>query len=144
MPVRKSSAEWQGNLKEGKGQMKLGSGYFEGAYSFGSRFEKVQGTNPEELIGAAHAGCFSMALAHELDQQGYKPLSIKTEAEVQLDKTEEGFSISTITLNTRAEVPDVNSDTFNKIAEQAKSACPVSRALAGVEIRLKTDLQSGE
>jgi osmotically inducible protein OsmC len=140
MPIRKSSAEWQGNLKQGKGRMSLGSGAFVGSYSFGSRFEESQGTNPEELIGAAHAGCFSMALSHELDQQGYKPYKIYTEASVELVKTESGFTISTITLNTSADVSGVNPETFQKIAEQAKTGCPVSRALTGVEIKLHAEL----
>jgi len=140
MPIRKSSAEWQGNLKEGKGKMSLGSGSFVGAYSFESRFQESQGTNPEELIGAAHAGCFSMALAHSLDQKGYIPKRIYTEATVKLDKTEEGFIITTITLNTQGEIEAVDLDMFKKIAEEAKNSCPVSRVLAGAEIRLEAEL----
>jgi len=140
MPIRKSSAEWRGNLKQGKGEMRVGNSAFVGSYSFGSRFEESEGTNPEELIGAAHAGCFSMALSHELDQQGYKPGKIHTEASVELVKTESGFKIATITLNTRADVTGVDPDTFQKIAEQSKTGCPVSRALTGVEIRLHAEL----
>jgi osmotically inducible protein OsmC len=140
VPIRKSSAEWQGTLKQGKGRMSLGSGSFIGPYSFGSRFEESKGTNPEELIGAAHAGCFSMALSHELDQQGYQPHKVYTEASVELVKMESGFTISTITLNTRADVSGVDPETFQKIAERAKTGCPVSRALAGVEIKLHAEL----
>ncbi len=140
MPIRKSSAEWKGNLKDGKGRMSLGSGSFVGAYSFGSRFQESQGTNPEELIGAAHAGCFSMALANDLDKNGYAPKTIRTEAEVELEKTEEGFTITTITLNTQAAVEGVKVENFKKIAKGAKDGCPVSRALGGVEIKLRAEL----
>jgi len=140
MPIRKSNAEWQGNLREGKGRMSLGSGSFVGAYSFGSRFQDSQGTNPEELIGAAHAGCFSMALSNELDKKGYTPKSVNTEASVELEKTEAGFTITTITLDTRAGVQGLENVTFQKIAEEAKTGCPVSRALAGVKIKLQAKL----
>ncbi|MEJ2629063.1 MAG: OsmC family protein [bacterium] len=142
MPIRKSKAEWQGNLKQGKGSMSLGSGSFTGSYSFGSRFEETQGTNPEELIGAAHAGCFSMAFAHELDQKGYTPKKVSTEARVELEKKNEGFAIITITLITRAEVSGVDEEIFQKIAQEAKKGCPVSKALAGVEIKLQAELES--
>lgn len=140
MPIRKSNAEWKGNLKEGTGRMSLGSGSFVGSYSFGSRFQDSQGTNPEELIGAAHAGCFSMALSNELDKKGYTPKSVNTEARVELEKTEAGFTITTITLDTRVEVAGVDDETFQKTTEEAKSGCPVSRALAGVEIKLQAEL----
>ena len=143
MPTRKSQAEWQGNLKGGKGRMSLGSGSFVGSYSFGSRFEEAQGTNPEELIGAAHAGCFSMAFAHELDQKGYTPQKVSTEARVELEKKVDGFAITTITLDTQAEVAGVDEKTFQHIAEEAKKGCPVSKALAGVEIKLQAELKRG-
>ena len=100
MPVRKADAVWEGNLKEGRGRMKLGSGAFEGAYSFSSRFEEGTGTNPEELIGAALAGCFSMALANGLSQAGYSPRHIHTNASVKIEKLEEGFKITSIMLDT--------------------------------------------
>ncbi len=142
MPIRKSSAEWQGNLRQGKGKLSLGSGSFVGSYSFGSRFEESKGTNPEELLGAAHAGCFSMALVNELDKKGYKSHTVHTEAKVELAKTETGFTITTITLDTQAEVSGVDAETFQKIADQAKSGCPVSRALTGVEIKMQAQLKN--
>jgi osmotically inducible protein OsmC len=142
MITRKSSAQWQGPLNKGKGTMKLASGAFEGAYSFASRFEQGEGTNPEELIGAAHAGCFSMALAHGLAQAGYFPKNIETTASVALDKVGEGFRITGITLNTTAEVPEISEETFLEQAETAKNNCPVSVALAGTEISLQAKLTS--
>jgi len=141
MPIRKSSAEWQGNLNQGRGKMVVGNGSFEGAYSFGSRFENSDGTNPEELIAAAHAGCFSMALSHELDQEGYEPHRVSTEAVLELDKTDSGFTISTITLNCRAKISGINRDAFADIARLAKDNCPVSRALAGVTIKMNAELE---
>ena len=141
MPIGKSKAEWQGNLKQGRGKMSLGSGSFMSSYSFGFRFEEAPGTNPEELVGAAHAECFSMALAHELDQKGYEPHRVNTEARVELEKKDEGFAITTITLNTRAEVSGVDEESFQKIAQEAKKGCPVSKALAGVEIKLRAELK---
>ena len=140
MLVRKSTAVWQGNLKDGKGWMKSGSGLLDVPYSAGTRFENSPGSNPEELIGAAHAGCFSMAFADKLAQKGYKVNSVKTEARVELEKLEKGFTITTITLNTRADIPEINEQTFHEIAEQAKGGCPVSRALTGVKILLEASL----
>jgi osmotically inducible protein OsmC len=140
MPVRIASALWEGTLIEGKGKMKLGSGAFEGAYSFSSRFEEGKGTNPEELIGAAHAGCFSMALAHDLAQSGYSPKRIYTTAKVNLAKTEEGFKIIDIELITEVSVPEIKENIFIQHAENAKKNCPVSKALAGTEIKLKAKL----
>ncbi len=140
MPIRKASAVWSGALKGGKGSVKLGSGAFEGVYSFASRFEEGEGTNPEELIGAAHAGCFSMALAHELAEAGYSPKRVATEAKVNLVKTDGGFEISGVTLETEAEVGGIEKETFLKQAESAKNNCPVSKALAGVEISLQAKL----
>jgi osmotically inducible protein OsmC len=136
MAKRTASAVWEGNLREGKGRVKLGSGAFEGNYSFVSRFEEGAGTNPEELIGAAHAGCFSMALAAGLTKAGHNPKRISTNANVSLEKVGEGFKITTIELNTEGEVPGIDEQTFLDAAESAKKNCPVSQALAGVDIKL--------
>ena len=142
MVTRKSSAQWQGPLNKGKGTVKLASGAFEGSYSFASRFEQGTGTNPEELIGAAHAGCFSMALAHGLAQAGYYPQNIQTTASVTLDKVGEGFRITGILLDTIAEVDEINEETFLEQAENAKNNCPVSLALASTEITLRAHLKN--
>ena len=131
MPTRNSSAIWEGNLKEGKGTMKLGSGAYEGAYTFASRFENGKGTNPEELIGAAHAGCFSMALASGLAKSGHDPKRIATTARVSLTKGDSGFRITAIELETEASVPGLDRSDLQKHAEEAKKNCPVSRALSG-------------
>jgi osmotically inducible protein OsmC len=133
MAVRGASAEWSGSLKEGKGSMRLGSGEFEGQYSFVSRFESGAGTNPEELIGAAHAGCFSMALAAALGRAGHNPTSIKTSAKVHLGTTDAGPTITQIDLDVVGEVPGIDAATFQQHAEGAKQGCVVSRALAGVQ-----------
>jgi osmotically inducible protein OsmC len=140
MPVRKAEAVWEGNLKNGKGSLKLGSGAFGGSYSFASRFEQGSGTNPEELIGAAHAGCFSMALSMILETAGYAPERIHTVARVHIEKVGEGFKITTIELETEGKVPGIDEKTFQEKAEAAKKGCPVSVALAGTEIRLKASL----
>ncbi len=141
MTVREASAEWQGTLKEGSGRLRLGSGVFEGAYSFPSRFENGPGTNPEELIGAAHAGCFSMALTFILGQEGHVPRSIRTTAKVHLGATAAGPTITRIELETEAEVADLAEDEFERLAQSAKASCLVSRALAGVaQITLKAVL----
>jgi osmotically inducible protein OsmC len=140
MPVRKAKAVWDGDLMKGKGTMSLGSGAFEGKYSVGSRFEADPGTNPEELIGAAHAGCFSMAFAAGLGKAGFSPKSIKTEASVHIDKDGDGWTITKIELTTVAEIPDISEEDFQKHANDAKEGCPVSRALAGPEIVLKASL----
>ena len=137
MPVRTSSAEWKGTLKEGSGTMKLGSGAFEGPYTFASRFEDGRGTNPEELIGAAHAGCFSMFLAGALTEAGFPPRSIRTTAAVQL---EAGPTIARISLTTEAWVPGLDEQAFLAHAETAKKNCPVSKALAGPQITLTAKL----
>src|SRR5947208_17079549 len=134
MPARTASAVWEGNLREGKGKVKLGSGAFEGQYSFASRFEEGTGTNPEELIGAAHAGCFSMALAAGLTKAGHNPKRISTTANVRLEKVDEGFKITTIELDTEGEVPGIDEKMFLDAAETAKKNCPVSQALAGVDL----------
>lgn len=140
MPLRKAEAVWEGNLKDGKGRMKLGSGAFEGAYSFSSRFEEGTGTNPEELIGAALAGCFSMALANGLAQAGFTPKYIHTNATVKIEKLEEGFRITSILLDTDAEVPGISEQVFMEKAEITKKSCPVSKALTGTEIKLQARL----
>jgi osmotically inducible protein OsmC len=142
MITRKASAVWEGNLKQGKGSMKFGSGAFEGLYSFASRFEDGKGTNPEELIGAAHAGCFSMALSNMLAEAGYEPTSVATQAAVKLDKAEGGFAIQRIELETVAVVPGIDEATFMEKANAAKEGCPVSKALTGVEITLEAELQN--
>lgn len=140
MAKRTASAVWEGTLKDGRGKVKLGSGAFEGQYSFASRFEEGTGTNPEELIGAAHAGCFSMALAAGLTKAGLNPKRISTTANVSLEKVGEGFKITTIELNTEGEVPGIDEKTFLEQAETAKKNCPVSQALAGTEIKLNAKL----
>jgi len=140
MITRNATARWEGDLKSGRGTMRLGSGAFEGKYSFGTRFEGSPGTNPEELIGAAQAGCFSMALSLGLTQAGHPPRSIDTTAAVRLDKVGGGFGITGIDLTTRGEVPGISAAEFQKFAEDAKKNCIVSRALAGVEIRLEASL----
>jgi lipoyl-dependent peroxiredoxin len=140
MPVREANAQWNGSLTEGNGTMALGSGAFNGQYSYGSRFEEGVGTNPEELIGAAHAGCFSMALAGALGGAGHDPEEIMSNARVHLDKDGDAFTIKTIELQTTAIVPGVSEDEFRQIAEDAKANCPVSRALTGVDIQLKAEL----
>lgn len=142
MATRNGSAVWEGTLREGKGTVKLGSGAFEGPYSFASRFEEGTGTNPEELIGAAHAGCFSMALAAGLSKAGISPKRIATTAKVHLGQVEGGFAITSIELNTTAEVPGIDEKTFLEHAEDAKKNCPVSKALAGTEIKLSAKLVS--
>lgn len=139
---RKADARWEGELKGGKGTMRLGSGAFEGKYSFGTRFEGAPGTNPEELLGAAHAGCFSMALAAALGKAGHAPRSIDTTANVVLDKTGEGFSITKIRLRTRGVVPGLDEATFRRFADDAKQQCIVSRALASVPMELDAALAS--
>jgi osmotically inducible protein OsmC len=140
VPLRTAEAVWQGKLPEGKGNMKLGSGAYEGEYSFASRFQESRGTNPEELIGAAHAGCFSMALSHMLGQAGYNPERIHTAAKVHLDKVGDGFKITAIELETEAKVPGIDEKAFLEKAEAAKQGCPVSQALAGTEIKLRATL----
>jgi osmotically inducible protein OsmC len=139
MPIRKASARWQGNLTEGSGIIRTGLG--EGSYSFKSRFEEGEGTNPEELIGAAHAGCFSMALANKLATAGYTPTSVETTASVHLDKTDAGMTVTKIDLVTDAVVPGLDKGEFDKIAEDAKATCPISRLLSpGAEITLTANL----
>lgn len=141
MPSRKAEAHWEGNLAEGSGRLKLGSGAFDGPYSFKSRFEEGQSaTNPEELIGAAHAGCFTMALTAQLTRAGQPPTRIHTNAQVKLEKIGEAFSITKINLDTEAEVPGIDDATFQRYANEAKQNCPVSKALSGTQIGLTAKL----
>ena len=141
MPIRRAEAEWKGNLAEGSGNLKVESGAFEGPYSFKSRFEDDRSaTNPEELIGAAHAGCFTMALTAQLSRQRITATRIHTEARVKLEKVGDAFAITGIELETEAEVPGIDDATFQKYAQDAKQNCPVSKALAGTEISLNAKL----
>ena len=141
MPKRRAEARWDGSLQDGNGTMRMASGAYEGPYSFQSRFQEGDGTNPEELIAAAHAGCFSMALSGELGRAGHTAESVETNATVHLDKVGEGFGITRIELDTRARVPGVSEDEFQRAAEAAKGGCPVSKALGGVDsIELRASL----
>ena len=143
MITRSAEAEWKGDLKGGAGTVKLGSGAFEGDYSFNTRMGDAPGTNPEELLGAAHAGCFSMALAFGLTQAGHPPTSISTTAKVHFGQTEGGFAISRIDLITEGVVPGIDAAAFQTAAESAKANCPLSKALAAVEITLSATLKPG-
>lgn len=140
MAVRSAKAVWNGGLQEGAGTMRLGSGAFEGRYSFSSRFEEGTGTNPEELLGAAHAGCFSMALSAGLGRAGHTPTRISTEAKVHLGKNEAGLAITRIELACEGEVPGIEEAVFVEHAESAKTNCLVSKVLGNVEIRLQAKL----
>jgi osmotically inducible protein OsmC len=140
MSIRLSQAVWEGSLREGKGRMKIGSGTWEGPYSFSSRFEEGQGTNPEELLGAAHAGCFSMALSGALGRAGYTPIKVETKASVHLEKLEVGYTIVRIDLTTAVAVPGIEEEELQEIAEDAKKNCPISRALAVPEITVNAKL----
>src|SRR3954452_24796356 len=142
MPTRTAHAEWNGPLDSGQGTMALGSGAFEGPYSFQSRMQDGAGTNPEELIGAAHAGCFSMALSLVLGNEGHEPESIATDAKVRFDKQGDGFAITSIALTTRGRVPRIDEDEFKRLADVAKENCPVSQALKAVDITLDATLQT--
>jgi osmotically inducible protein OsmC len=140
MAVRKADAEWKGSLREGSGEVRLGSGAFQGKYSFASRFEEGGGTNPEELIAAAHAACFSMALSAGLTRAGHTPTRVHTTASLRLEKVGEGFEITRIDLECDAEVPGIDADAFHAQATSAKENCPVSKALKATEITLKAHL----
>jgi lipoyl-dependent peroxiredoxin len=133
MTTRNGSAEWRGDLKDGDGDLTVGDGVFKGTYSFSSRFEEGQGTNPEELIAAAHAACFTMALSNILAEHGHSPDSVRTVAKVHLRQKEEGPTIQRIDLETEGRVPQIDENHFAEHAEEAKSGCVVSRALAGVD-----------
>jgi lipoyl-dependent peroxiredoxin len=144
MATRDGTAEWRGDLRSGSGTMSVASGLFVGRYSFATRFEDDPGTNPEELIGAAHAGCFSMALSNILAEDGHVPTSVKTTAKVHLRSIDGAPTIARIDLLTEGEVPGIDQQQFGDYAQQAKQACPVSRALAAVnEITLNARLASG-
>ena len=140
MATRTAEAEWKGDLRSGQGTMKVESGLFEGPYTFASRFENGNGTNPEELIAAAHAGCFSMALAGALAAAGYKPNRMHTRAAVSIEKVGDGFTIRRSELQTEADVPGIADSEFQKHATAAKVTCPVSRALGSVQIILDARL----
>jgi osmotically inducible protein OsmC len=137
MPVRSAEAVWEGNLKEGKGNIQLQSGAYKGAYSFSSRFEEGTGTNPEELIAAAHAGCFSMAFSNGLAQAGHPPKRVHTTAKVHLEKGAAGFGIPKIELVTEADVPGIDDAKLQEEADKAKKNCPISKLLAAAEITLQ-------
>jgi lipoyl-dependent peroxiredoxin len=140
---RTSEAKWEGSIKEGKGNLRLGSGAFEGPYSFNSRFgDDTKPTNPEELIAAAHAGCFTMAFSGFLGRAGYEATSIETKAVVHLEKEGEGFVIPRIDLVTEAVVPNISEAEFQEAAKTAKEKCPVSQVLAGAEISLDATLKT--
>jgi osmotically inducible protein OsmC len=139
---RKASAVWTGSLKEGKGTISTGSGLLENAqYSFGTRFEEGKGTNPEELVAAAHAGCFSMALSAQLTNAGTPPERIDTTATVTFEKTEPGFTITSVHLQTVGKVPGLTQESFQKAAENAKTGCPISRVL-NTKITMEALLES--
>jgi lipoyl-dependent peroxiredoxin len=143
MPIRTASARWQGNLTDGSGTVRTGKGGLEGNYSYKSRFEEGEGTNPEELVGAAHAGCYSMALSKQLADAGAPPKSVDTTAQVHFDKTDAGMTVTRIDLDTVVDAPGVDQAEFQKLAEGAKENCPISRLLSpGAQITLNARLSS--
>ena len=139
--IRHASAEWNGSLKDGSGRVKTETGALDSPYSFRSRFEGGGETNPEELIAAAHAACYSMALSAALTNAGHAPKSIRTSAAVQLNKLESGWAINRIDLETVGEVPGIDAGAFEAAANGAKANCPVSKVLSGAEIHLKAELK---
>ena len=144
MSDRKADARWTGDLKGGEGTLSLGSGAYEGKYTFRSRFEDGEGgTNPEELVAAAHAGCFSMQVANELDQVGHTVDSVETTASVTLRQQDGLPTITTIHLDTKVTAPGLDDEQFQRVAEEARANCIISRALAGPEITLDAELASG-
>jgi osmotically inducible protein OsmC len=142
--TRTAQASWRGTTEEGGGRIGVGSGAYEGPFTLRARVEETPGTNPEELIGAAEAGCFTMSLASLLSDEGHPPADLRTTARVRLEQRDGGFTISAITLETTGDVPGVDEATFAALAEQAKATCPVSRALAGTEITLRARLAQGD
>lgn len=140
MADRKANASWTGSLTEGKGTVALGSGLFEGAFSFGTRFGEEPGTNPEELLGASLAGCYTMALNANLEKAGTPASSVKTEAVVHLGKDDSGFVIKGIDLHVVAAVEGLDDQAFQETAEKVSKACPISRALAATNITLHAEL----
>ena len=141
MPVHTAEAEWHGSLIDGNGNLRTGSGALNAPYDWRSRSADGTNTNPEELIGAAHAGCFSMAFSHQLAQAGHAPTRVHTTARVHLEKQESGFAITRIELTTEGEVPGISPEQFQELANAAKTGCPVSKALAGTEIHLTATLK---
>lgn len=137
---RRAHASWQGTVPDGGGRIELGSSAFEGPFSLKARVEDTAATNPEELIGAGHAGCYTMSLANLLEESGHPVTDLRTTAKVHLDEQEQGFSITKIELDTVGEVPGVDDAEFRRLAEEAKATCPVSRALAGTEIAVRARL----
>lgn len=139
--ARQAQAEWKGDLKGGSGRVKLGSGAYEGQYSFASRFENGAGANPEELLGAAHAGCFSMALANSLATAGFPATSVRTTADVHLGKDDKGFLITSIDLKVSAAVPGVDAATFRQHVEKTRVGCIIARALAATRTTVDATLE---
>jgi len=142
MKIRKAHATWESNLKEGRGTIAFEGRELEVPYDYDARFEDAAGTNPEDLIGGAHAGCFSMALAHELSEAGHPPVKIETTVKVHLDKVADGFAIPKIELETEADVPGVDEETFQRLAQGAMQNCPISKLLSAAEITLDARLLS--
>ena len=140
MPERTATAHWEGPVKQGHGRLAVESGALDAGYSFGARFEDEAGTNPEELLGAAHAGCFTMALALELTEAGHPPSRIDTTARVAIEKDSNGFHIPHIALSVEAEAPGLAPSDFDRLTRSAKDNCPVSKALAGTSIDLAAKL----
>jgi osmotically inducible protein OsmC len=142
--TRTAQASWQGTVPDGGGRISLGSGAFDGAFTLKARMQDVdRATNPEELIGAGEAGCFTMSLANLLSEAGHPPADLRTTARVQLEQLEQGFTITGIALQTVGDVPGIDAETFGRLAVQAKATCPVSRALAGTEITIDANLKGG-
>lgn len=142
MPARNASAQWNGDLKSGKGKIRLGSGAFSGAYGFNTRFGEEPGTNPEELIGAGLAACYAMALSAELGRAGLTADKIEVSADTSIEKQENGFAITHIDLNVSADVPGADDNQFNQIAQTVRHECPVAKALSGTTINLKPSLKN--
>lgn len=140
MSMKEAKAVWQGDLKDGCGTITCANGAFSQPYTFASRFEEGDGTNPEELLAAAHAGCFSMALSAALSEAGFVPESVETVAHDVLNPDGDEFKIGSVHLHTRAQVPDIEEVKFQELAENAKKGCPVSKALGNVEIKLSAEL----
>lgn len=144
MATRFANAEWKGTLQEGQGKMRLGTGAFEGSYTYKSRFEEGPGTNPEELIAAAHAGCFTMAFAGGLSKAGFPPTLLKTRADLTMEKLDNRDTITRIQLTTEAQVPGIDEKKFQEIGDGAKKNCPVSRALnPAIQVSLTAKLMKG-
>ncbi len=141
MPTRTANARWTGGLTEGRGELETGSGLVKGVYNFSGRFEEGSGTNPEELMGAAHAGCYAMAFSALLGEEGYTPETLDADASVTLEEVDGKPTITRVAITVKGNVPGLSDDDFRRIAEATKDFCPVSRALAGVEITL--DVKTG-